>query len=245
MDLSGAWADGEDKITVGPVGPPGPAGLPGPQGQQGPQGPKGDRGDPGRSGPKGDRGDPGSKGDKGDPGLPGPKGVKGDKGDSGFSGAKGEKGDPGLQGSPGVKGNPGPPGPKGEPGTTISTQMGFNLLAAVPHAEPMALFDKPNAAPLKFDMPKAGNVLVSFSTIVSGVNSTDPFEYVIWLDNGPAPTMPIPAAMLVQNGGTPVSTIQLLTLEPGPHQLQVVVRSPHGVPLTLMHSHLTVLSALQ
>src|SRR5207302_1207614 len=121
---------------------------------------------------------------------------------------------------------------KGEPGTTIATKMGFNLVATVPHAEPMPLFDRPNAAPLTFEMPKAGNVLVSFSTIVSGVNTADPFEYVIWVDDGPAPTMPIPAAMLVQNGGTPVATIQLLTLTPGPHQLQVVVRSPHGVPLT-------------
>jgi hypothetical protein len=254
VGLPAAWAidDGQDgkggTVVTGPPGPQGPQGPAGPAGPQGPQGLKGDKGDKGDAGARGDRGDPGLtgpagvKGDKGDPGL---LGTKGDKGDPGLPGAKGAKGDTGLQGLKGDKGEAGPPGPKGEPGTTIATQMGFNLVATVPHAEPMALFDKPNAAPLAFVMPKAGNVLVSFSTIVSGVDSADPFEYVIWLDNGPAPTMPIPAAMMVQNGGTPVSTIQLLTLPAGPHQLQVVVRSPHGVPLTLMHSHLTLLSAIQ
>jgi hypothetical protein len=109
----------------------------------------------------------------------------------------------------------------------------------------MLLFERPNAAPVTFEMAKAGNVLVSFSTIVAGLNDADPFEYVIWLDNEPAPTMPIPAAMQVQSGGTPVSTIQLLSLGPGKHQLQVIVRSPHGVPLNLTHSHLTVLGTLQ
>jgi hypothetical protein len=260
VGLPAAWAidDGQDgkgsTVVTGPAGPQGPQGPQGPAGPPGPQGPQGLRGDKGDPGAKGDKGEPGlagpagTKGDKGDKGNAGLPGAKGDKGETGLPGAKGVKGDAGVQGSKGDKGDkgdPGLPGPKGEPGTTITTQMGFNLVATVPHAEPMALFDKPNAAPLAFDMPKTGHVLVSFSTIVSGVNSADPFEYVIWLDNGPAPTMPIPAAMMVLNGGTPVSTIQLLTLPAGPHQLQVVVRSPHGVPLTLMHSHLTLLSAIQ
>jgi hypothetical protein len=249
--LPAVWAEGDDKVVTGPPGPQGPAGPSGPQGVPGAPGPKGDSGEPGLPGVKGDKGEaglPGPRGAKGDPGLPGARGDKGAVGPAGRNGEKGEPGAPGARGEKGEKGDRGEaglPGPKGEPGTTIATGMGFNLLATVPQAEPMALFERPNAAPLAFDMPKAGNVLVSFSTIVSGVNSTDPFEYVIWLDNGPAPTMPIPAAMLVQNGGTPVSTIQMLTLPPGPHRLQVVVRSPHGVPLTMMHSHLTVLSAMQ
>lgn len=107
------------------------------------------------------------------------------------------------------------------------------------------LFDAPNSAPLQFQMPTAGHVLVSFSTIVTGVSGDSPFEYVLLVDHGPAETMPIPAAFVALSGGTPVSTIQLLTLQAGEHVIQVLVRSPSGVPITLSHSHLTALSPLQ
>lgn len=107
------------------------------------------------------------------------------------------------------------------------------------------LFDAPNSAPLQIQMPAAGSVLVSFSTIVTGVSGDSPFEYMLLVDDRPAETMPIPAAFVVLSGGTPVSTIQLLSLSAGPHMIQVLVRSPSGVPITLAHSHLTALSPLQ
>jgi hypothetical protein len=107
------------------------------------------------------------------------------------------------------------------------------------------LFDAPSSAPLQLQMPTAGHVLVSFSTIVTGVSGDGPFEYELLVDNGPAETMPIPAAFVALSGGTPVSTIQLLSLPAGQHVIQVLVRSPSGAPITLSHSHLTTLSSLQ
>jgi hypothetical protein len=119
------------------------------------------------------------------------------------------------------------------------TQAGTNLLLSIERPEPVMLFDQPNSAPLVFQMPASGTVLVTFSTVVSGQNGGSPFEWLLWVDDGPAATMPIPATMSVAAGGTPVSSTQLLTLGPGSHLLQVVVRSPSGAPLTLSHSHLT------
>jgi hypothetical protein len=104
------------------------------------------------------------------------------------------------------------------------------------------LFDKPNSAPVIFEMPAAGQVLVTFSTIVTGPNGGNAFEYLLWVDDGPAKTMPIPATLEAVSGGTPVSTTQLLDLGPGQHLIQVVVRSPNSVPIVLSHSHLVVLS---
>jgi hypothetical protein len=124
----------------------------------------------------------------------------------------------------------------------LLTQAGTNLLASIDRPEPVRLFDQPNSAPLIFEMPASGTVLVTFSTVVAGQNGGSPFEWLLWLDNGPAPTMPIPATVTVAAGGTPISSTQLLTLGPGSHRLQVLVRSPSGVPLTVSHSHLTKLA---
>jgi len=124
----------------------------------------------------------------------------------------------------------------------IATHAGFNLLTSISRPEPVMLFDKPNSAPVVFDLPAAGNVLVTFSTIVTGPNGGSSFEYLLWVDDGPAKTMPIPATLEAASGGTPVSTTQLLDLGPGQHLVQVVVRSPNSVQIVLSHSHLTVLS---
>lgn len=108
------------------------------------------------------------------------------------------------------------------------------------------LFDKPNSAPLIFELKAAGKVLVTFSTIAAGPSGPTSLEFLLWVDAGPSPTMPIPGTITVQSGaGTPLSTTQLLTLGPGQHLVQIVVRSPNGMPITLTHSHLTALSALQ
>ena len=64
----------------------------------------------------------------------------------------------------------------------------------------------------------------------------------LWVDAGPATTMPIPATIYADPRGTPVSTTQLLDLGPGQHLVQIVVRSPNSVPIILSHSHLVVLT---
>jgi hypothetical protein len=119
------------------------------------------------------------------------------------------------------------------------------LSSTVDRPEPILLFDQPRSVPLTFDLKASGNMVVTFSTIVSAPESANdghaPFEYLLWVDDGPAPTMPVPANLIAQAGGTPVSTTHILTLKPGPHLVQVVVRSPSGVSLSLSHSHLTTL----
>ena len=126
-------------------------------------------------------------------------------------------------------------------GPVINTQSGFNLLFSINRPEPVFLFDKPNSAPILFTLPASGKVLVTFSTIAVGPNGGNAFEYLLWVDAGPAPTMPIPATVQAMSGGTPISTTQLLDLGAGNHLIQIVVRSPNSVPITLTHSHLVAL----
>ena len=104
------------------------------------------------------------------------------------------------------------------------------------------LFDKPNSAPVVWQLTAAGKVIVTFSTIVTGPAGGNTFEYLLWVDAGPATTMPIPATIYADPRGTPVSTTQLLDLGPGQHLVQIVVRSPNSVPIILSHSHLVVLT---
>jgi hypothetical protein len=111
----------------------------------------------------------------------------------------------------------------------------------VSRPEPVFLFDKPNSAPVTFSLTAAGKALVTFSTIATAPNGGNAFEYLLWVDTAPAVTMPIPATVQAVSGGTPVSTTQLLDLGAGNHLIQVVVRSPNSVPITLTHSHLTAL----
>jgi hypothetical protein len=85
-------------------------------------------------------------------------------------------------------------------------------------------------------------VMVTFSAVVTPPDGgTAPFEYLLWLDTGPAPTMPAPATLTVVSGGTQISTTQSFPLGPGKHLIQAVVRSPSGAALTLTNSHLTAL----
>jgi hypothetical protein len=141
----------------------------------------------------------------------------------------------------------GPVGPRGEPGPAggvgirLQTFAAFSLVSNVSRPEPIMLFDKPNSAPLVFEVAASGTLLVTFSTVVTGSNGGSPFEWLLWVDDGPAPTMPAPATVTIQAGGTPVSSTQVVTLPPGSHLVQVVVRSPGGQMLTLSHSHLTAL----
>jgi hypothetical protein len=115
------------------------------------------------------------------------------------------------------------------------------VLTSITRPEPVLLFDTPNSSSLTFEAKTAGNLLVTFSTTVNGPNGGSPFEWLLWLDAGPSPTMPTPATVSVTSGGLPVSSTQVIPLQPGNHLIQVVVRSPGSVPLTLMHSHLATL----
>jgi hypothetical protein len=116
-------------------------------------------------------------------------------------------------------------------------------MTIVDRPEPVLLFEAPASAPVTLSPTAPGTLLVTFTTIVAGPNGGNgtPFEYIVWVDNAPSPTMPVPATLTVQNGGTPVSMTQAIPLQPGDHLIQVVVRSPSSVPLTLSHSHLTAL----
>jgi hypothetical protein len=188
-------------------------------------------------------GPPGPPGPAGPTGPAGPAGPAGPPGEPGPAGPAGPRGEPGATGPAGPPGEPGPPGPAGAPGTRIVTQASQNLMQVVDRPEPVMLFDAPASAPVRLTVAASGNLVVTFSTTVAGPNGGNgtPFEYLLWLDDSPSPTMPVPATLTVPNGGTPVSTTQVLPLQPGDHLVQVVVRSPNGVPLTLSHSHLAVL----
>jgi hypothetical protein len=210
-----------NEVALRLLSPPPPADTGTPSGAIGPPGPSGPGGAKGDPGPPGPKGDPGPTGPKGDPGQPGPRG------------------EPGPAGAPGPIG---PVGPKGDAGTTVLAQDGAILFLNIDRREPVMLFEKPDSAPLTLELTTPRRVLVSFSTVATSVGDGGILEYLLLLDDDPAPTMPLPATIQVQSAGTPVSTTQLLSLSPGRHRLQVAVRSPNGVSLTLSHSHLTALS---
>jgi len=187
----------------------------------------------------GNTGSTGTKGDKGDPGPPGPQGPKGDKGDKGDTGAAGPKGDKGDKGDPG---SPGPAGPAGGTGTRVLTFSTTNLLQTLSNASPLLLFDAPNSTAIQPTLDANGIVMVTFSaTVTPPDGASSSFEYLLWFDTGPAPTMPSPATVTIPSGGAQISTTQSFPLGPGQHLIQAVVRSPNSAALTLTNAHLTVL----
>jgi len=199
----------------------------------------GGTGTQGSKGDKGDKGDPGPQGPPGPVGPQGPKGDKGDKGDVGPAGPKGDKGDPGAAGPAG------PAGPAGLPGGAAARVLTFsatNLLQTLANSSPLLLFDAPNSTAITPTLDANGMVMVTFSaTVTPPDGDSAPFEYLLWLDTGTAPTMPSPATVTIPPGGSQISTTQSFPLGPGRHLIQAVVRSPSSSALTLTNAHLTVL----